>query len=123
MEGVKRQLVDLRSSVAGVGKSAMGSHGRLSFSAGLKAPGAPWSKHEALEESVRGLEMRMDREAQSSGIERAELESVRPAVDGLDIWIKEVERMGIDSCWEEEIRCTMRLLTNSRCFEIVVSLV
>jgi hypothetical protein len=52
MEGVKRQLVDLRASVAGVGRSTMGAQGKLSFSAGMKAPGVVWSKHEALEESV-----------------------------------------------------------------------
>jgi hypothetical protein len=55
--------------------------------------------------------MRMDREATSGGkgagptlYERAELEGVCSAVDGLDQRIKEVERKGTDGCWEEKIK-------------------
>jgi hypothetical protein len=87
MEGVKRQLLDLRSSAMGFGKPILGIRDRLGL-----AHGAAWSKHEVLEESVRALEKRMDRKAKGGGngagptvYERAELEGVRSAVNNLDM--------------------------------------
>jgi hypothetical protein len=106
MEGVKGQLLDLRSSATGVGKPTLGIRDR----SGL-AHGAAWSKHEVLEEFVCALEKRMDCEAKGGGdgagptvYKRAELEGVRSAVNDLDMRIKEVERTGADSCWGEEIK-------------------
>jgi hypothetical protein len=100
MEGVKRQLLDLRSSAMGVGKPTLGIRDR----SGL-AHGVAWSNHhEVLEESVCALEKRMDREAKGGGdiagptvYERVELEGVRSAVNDLVMRIQEVERTGADS--------------------------